>query len=207
MPKSLRVGPYYGPIAGLSAAPNRVFIERETIIDKALTYGSFASSMPRWLGRDNITNAAPWGSGIGLAAAVPCQEGDTFSQISFITGSTGATTPTAGYVAIYDTQATPALMEQSADFGTTAFAASTLFTQNLRNPVRIPITGTYYVSISFTAATPPSLTGINVLAGAVANGLSFQPRLCAVHGSALGGVAPLTLVASNTAKMALFMLT
>lgn len=153
-------------------------------------------SFPRWLcATDNAISA----TGVAHATAVTLNAGDVITNITFVTGGTAAVTPTAGFVALYSAAATPALLAQSADFGSTARAANTAFTVALATPQTITADGLYYVSISFTAGTVPTLRGIStgnaVMAGAL--GLSMKV-LAQSHGSAVGATAPATIATPTT---------
>jgi len=121
------------------------------------------------------------------------------THITFITGGTAAAVPTAGHIALYSSASTPALLAQSADFTTTARAANTAYKIALASAVTITADGIYWVSISFTADTIPTLRGLTVgnaaMAGNVGS-LGFK-TLAQSHGSAVGGVAPATLTSGT----------
>ena len=87
------------------------------------------------------------------SAAVVSDGGDVISNITFVTGGTAAATPTAGFAALYSSATTPALLAQTADFGSTARAANTAYTVALATAQTITTPGVYYVVISFTAGT------------------------------------------------------
>lgn len=154
---------------------------------------TYAESLPRWAcAADNAISA----TGVALAVGVPLQVGDVVTNISFTTGATAAGTPTAGYAALY----TPAgvLLAQTADFGSTARAANSEFTVALTAAQTITVAGVYYVSISFTAGTIPTLrgatTGALIVAGAGSITTPSTRRVLAQsHGSAVGAVAPATI--------------
>lgn len=158
---------------------------------------TFVESFPRY--ECDVANGNAIGAtGVAHATAVPLQAGDVISTITFVTGATAAATPTAGFVALYSSAATPALLAQSADFGSTARAANTAFTVALTSAVTITDAGLYYVSISFTAGTVPTLRGLStgnaVLAGAIIAGM---PVLAQTHGSSLGATAPATITSGT----------
>jgi hypothetical protein len=145
-------------------------------------------------GSDNAIGA----TGVAHATGIVLQAGDVISNITFVTGGTAAATPTAGYVALYSSAATPALLAQSADFGSTARAANTAYKIALASTVVITAAGLYYVSISFTAGTVPTLRG-GTMGNAIMNSpFTGMPKLAQTHGSAVGATAPAT-IASGTA--------
>lgn len=143
-----------------------------------------------------VTNMAVAASGNMLAVGIPLQAGDIITNLTFVTGTTAAVAPTAGFVALYDTtatSATPALLAQSADFGATARAASTSYTIPLTQQVTIKTAGLYYAAFSMTVTTTmPTLRGIVPL-GTVINGSYLgMPMIAATAAGAFGGVAPAT---------------
>lgn len=163
------------------------------------TNALFTETIPWYVsGTDNAISA----TGVAHATAVALQAGDIVTNITFTTGGTAAVTPTAGYVALYSNASTPALLAQSADFATTARAANTDYIIALATPQLITVPGIYYVSISFTAATIPTLRGATVgnLKMADTHGLTVPsaPKVKAQsHGSAVGAVAPATITSGT----------
>lgn len=155
---------------------------------------TFAETIPRYLaGTDNAIAA----TGVVLSTGVPLVPGDVVRSITFVTGATAAAAPTAGFAALY----TPAgvLMAQTADFGSTARAANTAFTVTLATPQIAVDPGLYYVAISFTAGTVPTLRGSTVGNAVVAGALGLSARILAqTHGSAVGAVAPGTIATPTT---------
>lgn len=157
---------------------------------------TFAETLPRYLcGTDNAIGA----TGVGHATAVPLQAGDIVTSITFITGGTAAGTPTAGFAALYSSASTPALLAQTADFGSTARAANTAFTVALATAQLITTPGIYYVVISFTAGTVPTLRGITVGNAAVSGAIGLSAKVLAqTHGTSLGATAPATIATPST---------
>jgi hypothetical protein len=160
---------------------------------------TFRASFPRIIATANNAIGA---TGVGHATAIALQAGDVVTSITFVTATTAAASPTAGYIALYDATVSPTaptLMAQSADFGSTARAANTAYTVSLATAQTIINAGLYYISISFTASTVPTLAGVAyhnaVLSGAVITGM---PTMAWTHGSSLGATAPAT-IASGTA--------
>lgn len=154
----------------------------------------FTATFPRTTTLGNTVIAA---TGVELAVAIPLQAGDVVTNITFVTATTAAGTPTAGYAALRSPAG--ALLAQTADFGSTARAANTAFTVALATAQLISTSGLYIVGISFTAGTVPTLSGVThnnaVVCGAL--GLSM-PVLAQSHGSAVGAVAPATIATPTT---------
>lgn len=160
------------------------------------TNTTFAETVRRHLAGANGAIAA---TGVVLSAAVALNPGDRVANITFVVATQAAVAPTAGFVALYSSAATPALLAQSADFTSTARAANTAYTVALTAPQFITDGGVYYLAISFTAGTVPTLRGCDlgnaVAAGAVIAGM---PILVQSHGVAVGGVAPATIATPTT---------
>jgi len=156
--------------------------------------GLFSESVPRY---EVVADNAIGATGVVHSTAVPLQVGEVVTNITFVTGATAAATPTAGFVALYSPAGV--LLGQSADFGSTARAANTAFTIPLAAPRMATVEGMYYVAISFTAGTVPTLRGVAV-GNAVVNGaLGLGARVLAqTHGSAVGAVAPATIATPTT---------
>lgn len=156
--------------------------------------GTFVESIPRILaGTDNAIAA----TGVVLSTAMPCQYGDVLANVTFITGGTAAGTPTAGFVAVYSPAG--ALLAQSADFGSTARAANTVYKIPLASAVVVDTPGMYYVAISFTATTVPTLRGLTVGNAVVAGAAGVSAKVLAqTHGSGVGATAPATIATPTT---------
>lgn len=171
-------------------------INRDYLFQGSPTNSTFVETCPRYLAATDNAIAA---TGVAHATAVPLQCGDVITNITFITGGTAAGTPTAGFVALYSSATTPALLAQSADFGSTARAANTAFTVPLVTAQTITADGLYYVSISFTATTVPTLRGITTGNAVVAGAIGLSAKVLAqTHGAAVGAVAPATIAAPTT---------
>jgi len=133
-----------------------------------------------------------------LSVAVPLQVGDLVSNITFKSGATAADTPTNYWFALYSSAATPALVGQTADQTSTAWAANTVKTLALTTPYRVPSTGVYYAAIMVKATDLPSLVGKSVgIAGAAASILSSKV-LAQTSGSSLTDTAPATIATPTT---------
>ncbi len=190
-------GPYSAPMTRFSAAPNATYIDSEYV-----WYGQpaqpIAESFPLW--STPTVNTAIAATGVGHASAIALQAGMVVTQITYVTAVTAAVSPTAQYIALYDPA--QSLCVSSGDLTSTARAANTVYTIPMLRPYTCPTTGVYYVSISFTAATVPTLTGFTYsngtafpLSGMLGNGI--PPMMSCSHGTALGGVAPASLLTAQ----------
>lgn len=132
------------------------------------------------------------------AVALYLKAGDVVTNLTFCSATTAAGTPTNYWYALYSNAATPALIAQTADQTSTAWAANTPLTLALSTPYTVPTTGVYYAALMVKATTPPTLLGaaLNVNAsGAVVTG---QKVLANTSGSALTATAPTTIATPTT---------
>jgi hypothetical protein len=139
--------------------------------------------------------------------AVPVQVGDVITNVAFRSGATAAGTPTNWWFAVYNGAATPALLAQTADQTSTAWAANTtksiaLTTAQTVTAANAP-NGVWYVACMVKATTVPSLLSVVFPTSATAAGpFSGSAKFAQTHGSTLTATAPATIAsASNSANM------
>jgi hypothetical protein len=158
--------------------------------------GTYFETTPR----DGVNiDQAVGATGVMLTAALPVTQGSVLTKVTMAVGATAASTPTHGFVALYGPGATvQPLLVQSADQLTTAMAANTFYTWSFTTPYTAPTTDVYYVGISFTGTTIPTLLGkaqglnaTNIIAFLAA--FTTAAPLAQTSGTALGGVAPATV--------------
>jgi hypothetical protein len=134
-----------------------------------------------------------------LSVALPLAAGDVVTNLTFLSGGTAAGTPTNWWFALYDTATTPALIAQTADQTSTAWAANTAKTVALTAPYTALTEGVYYAAVMVKAATPPTLAGVALenaaAAGAVVSGLKI---LAQTSGASLTTTAPATIATPTT---------
>lgn len=123
------------------------------------------------------------------------EAGEVVTSLSFRSGATAAGTPLNWWFALYSKAATPALLSQTADQTTTAWAANTTMTKALAAAQTITETGIYWAAIMVKATTVPTLLG-GCCAPAIATG---EKNLSQSSGAALAATAPAT-IATPTAK-------
>jgi hypothetical protein len=132
-----------------------------------------------------------------LSVGVALQPGEPVTSITFLSGATAAGTPTNWWFALYDPAG--ALIGQSADQLTAAWAADTAKTLSLATRYGGGPGGIYYAAVMVKATTVPTLMGRSVnraaAAGAIASG---QKVLAQTSGSALTGTAPATIATPTT---------
>jgi hypothetical protein len=134
-------------------------------------------------------------TGVMTAVRIKLFAGDVVTNISARSGATAAGTPTNYWFALYSNAGTPALLSQSADQTSTAWAANTTKTLALGAAQTIGTTGFYWVAIMVTATTPPTLLG----SVGVAPIVTGEANLSVTSGSTLTTTAPATL-ATPTVK-------
>lgn len=132
------------------------------------------------------------------SVAIFLEVGDKVTSLSFLSGATAAGTPTNWWFALYDTSATPALLGQTADQLTAAWAADTIKTVALSTPYYVTATGIYYASCMVKATTVPSLIA-KVAPRAAVNGALLSSKILAqTSGAALTTTAPATITSATT---------
>lgn len=141
------------------------------------------------------TGHAALADAVMTSVAVPLRAGDVITNISVTSGATAVNTPAHWWFALYSDAATPALLAQTADQTTAAWAANTTKTVALSAPVTITDDGIYWVGIMQDATAVGSLLG-TVCAPAVATG---EANLAVSSGAALADTAPAT-IATPTVK-------
>lgn len=152
--------------------------------------GTYRPSMDRMRAGADLAALA---TQVMLSAALYLQAGDVIASLTFKSGGTAAVTPTNWWFALYDTATTPALLAQTADQTTAAWAANTAKTLALAAPVTVSKTGIYYAAVMVKAATVPTLIGATVVAGAAGGVLAADKALVQTSGSALVATAPATV--------------
>lgn len=130
--------------------------------------------------------------------ALYLEAGDIVTNLTFCSATTAAGTPTNWWFALYSTAATPALLGQTADQATAAWAANTAKTLALAAPYTVPVTGIYRAAVHVKATTPPTLLGATVNANASAAVVTGQKVLASTSGSALTDTAPATIATPTT---------
>lgn len=149
--------------------------------------------------RDCTGNLSALTTQVMTSAAIYLEKGDVVTNLTFVSATTAAGTPTNWWYALYDTAATPALLRQTADQTSTAWAANTAKTLALSSSYKVTATGIYYAACMVKATTPPTLVGASlhnaVEAGAIITG---QKILAQTSGSSLTDTAPSTITSATT---------
>ncbi len=149
--------------------------------------------------REIDTDIDPLASGVMLSAAIAFQTGDVISNITFKSGATATGTPLNQVAALYSNAATPALLAQSTDVTTQAWAANTAITFALESEVLISEAGIYYVAFFAVASDHVSLLGRSVALASAADGILAAHKVLAEDsGSSLTDTAPATITSGTT---------
>lgn len=118
--------------------------------------------------------------------------GEAVENITFVSATTAANSPTNQWVALYDP--TGNLVAQTPDLESDSWAANTAKTFTFADPVTIADSGWHRVAIMVKATTPPTLAGVTlhneVLSAALVTG---ELPLSATSGSSLTDTAPGTI--------------
>ena len=147
--------------------------------------GVLAETMPRE-SCPEVNATIPTASGTLFMQAIYLKAGQLVSNIIVSSATTAAGTPTAGRVCLYS--GARALLAQSADQTTTAWAANTVKTLAMTTPYRVPTSGLYYIGFWMTATTVITMKGGTAKTnGALA---SSVPILHGTSSTALTTTAP-----------------
>lgn len=126
------------------------------------------------------------------------EAGETVTNLEFCSGAQAAVTPTNWWFALYSTATVPALLGQTADQLTAAWAANTPMLLPLATPYVATVTGIHRAAIMVKAGTVPTLIGATVQVAASSAVATGQKILASTSGSGLTTTAPAT-VATPTA--------
>ena len=183
------------------------FFPRWAAVDSASAGSQFLNGNPGGVFRESIdrrlagTNSSALTTQVMTSVAVPVREGDVISNVTFVSATTAAGTPTNWWFAIYDSSATPALIQQSADQLTAAWAANTAKTLALAASYTVPSDGYLWASIMVKATTPPTLMSYptwgaaqTYTSSALVNALS---PIAVTSGSSLTTTAPATIASPS----------
>lgn len=194
MAKSRARGKYAAAMHRYSGSPNVRYTDPMHIM-YGLPYGGYEMNFPVY-----ACHTAAITSGLtantATCVAIPLQEGMNVRRVAVMTAG-AAGTPTASFVALYDTQTTPALMTGTGNLTTTAWAANSIIIRDFQRPVTIPITGVYYVAINQAATTLSTLVGAQIVNAAHYGTVSGSPTL-SFSVAVTSGTAPATLATPTT---------
>ena len=177
--------------------PHPPAISTDNLLEGSPT-GFLQTNLPRFFAATDLV--ASLTTQVLSSVAIPLQAGDTVTSLTFLSGATPAGTPTNWWFALYSSAATPALLAQTADQLTAAWAADTTKTLALATVQVIPTTGIYYAAIMVKATTVPTLMGLSVGRAAIAGnvGTLGYKVISQTSGAALTTTAPATIATPTT---------
>lgn len=142
--------------------------------------GTLAETMPRETCPE-VNTVAPTASGTLFLQAIYLQAGQLVSNITISSATTAANLPTNYFFALYS--GARALLAQSANQTTTAWAANTVKTLAMTTPYRVPTSGLYYIGIMMTATTIITTKG-----GTAKTGGQLASTVPILHGASTTGL-------------------
>lgn len=143
-------------------------------------------------------NLAALTTQVMTSVAIYLEAGDVVTNLTFCSATTAAGTPTNWWFALYSPAATPALLAQSADQASAAWAANSPKTLALAAPYTVPTAGIYYAAVQVKATTVPTLLGAALNVNASSAVVAGQKILALTSGSGLTDTAPATITSATT---------
>lgn len=125
-------------------------------------------------------------------------KGDVIAQATQVSGPVAAATPTRHWIALYRAR-DGALLGQTADAATLAWAASTARKRAFTAPITITEDGLYYVATYIVAGTVPPLAGLPNASGSYAAVQALYP-----NSAKLGGLFALATTPTAPASLPAF---
>ena len=170
--------------------------------------GLFRQNMVR---TDATADLAALTTQVMTSVAIHLEAGEVVAKIAFCSGGTALSAGSNWWFALYDTSATPALLAQTADQTTGAWAADTVKDLALATAQTISKTGLYWAAVMVKATTVPTLMGSLMggnasrtgLAGAYVTGAA---ALAQTSGSSLAATAPSTIATPTAVATVPFVL-
>ncbi len=155
--------------------------------------GTIAESIPRWA----VNNQRTLGTGVLNAVAVFLCAGQVITNISFISGNSGAAVATISHWWFNLMNSGRTVVATTTNATSEAWAINTRKTKALTAPYTVPTTGTYYVGVMMAASTPVSLLAVaplNANAGTTVSTL-MQNTSSDLYGGTLstGNTTPITV--------------
>jgi hypothetical protein len=175
---------------------NRKWVRTEinTRTVNPLLLGNAYSNIDR---NTTLSNLSALTTQVMLSTALPLVKGAVVTNLTFVSATTGAGTPTNWWFALYDPDGN--LISQTADQTNTAWAGSTAKTLALPTPHMTTSTGVYRAAIMVKATTVPTLAGVSLLNTAVAGALAGVAKIASqTSGSALTTTAPAAIATPTT---------
>jgi hypothetical protein len=184
-----------GGLAVLDATGKSTAVSKSSFMLNGSPAGMFRENVRRSECGGNLSALT---TQVMLSTALYLEAGDVVTNLTFCSATTAAGTPTNWWFALYDTASTPALLRQTADQTSTAWAANTAKTVALTTAYTVPTSGIYYAAVMVKATTPPTLLGASLNANASGAVVAGQKVLAQTSGSSLTDTAPATITSATT---------
>jgi hypothetical protein len=141
---------------------------------------TLAETMPRETCPE-VNATIPTASGTLFMQAIYLKAGQLVSNITISSATTAANTPTNYFFALYS--GARALLAQSTNQTTTAWAANTVKTLAMSTPYRVPTSGLYYIGLMMTATAVITAKG-----GTAKTGGQLAAAVPILHGTSTTGL-------------------
>ena len=130
------------------------------ILDRQRNFTLPTAALAQTMDRDNrMANlSSSLTSGTLRLMQIELPAGLTVSSITAMSGTSGATAPTAQWFGLFDSAF--AKLRLTADDGSTAWATNVAKTLNLSSAFTTTYAGRHYVGVCVVAGTPPTLIGL-----------------------------------------------
>lgn len=146
----------------------------------------------------DVGDVAIGASGVMLSTPLFLGAGETVTSLTFRSGATALATGTNHWFALYSPDTVPALLAQTADQTSAAWAANTTKTLALATAQTVTRTGFYWAAVMVAASTVPTMVGARYFPGLVAG----ERNLGQTSGSGLTATAPATIASPTAVQFA-----
>jgi hypothetical protein len=184
-----------GGLATLNASGKITSVSNSQFALNGSPTGTFRANLSRSECGGNLSALT---TQVMTSVAIYLEAGEPVTNLTFCSATTAAGTPTNWWFALHDNASTPALLRQTADQTSTAWAANTAVTLALATPYTPTVSGIYYASVMVKASTPPTLLGAALNVNASAAAVAGQKILALTSGSSLTATAPATITSATT---------
>lgn len=151
-------------------------------VDWQIPTGYYRATLPgRLTGSAGLT---PLSSGRLTLVGIYLRAGETVTKIAFMSGTTAGATLTNQWFSLHDSSR--ALLGQTTNDTTTAWAANTLKSLNMSSSYAVTTSGFYYLGIMVAATTVPTLAGFS----GISQVLGLAPILSGSSTTGLTTTAP-----------------
>ena len=168
--------------------------------ESAQPTGCLVETVPRYV---VATLVGSIGTVLGTVkmTAVSLPAGMVITSITWVIGSTASASPTHGWLGICDSAGVQ--RAHTADSLTTVAAANSSITRALTTPYTIPTTGLYWIALSSTALTNPTVAGVSTPGGLSSTGTGILSGISGSAAQTTPGTDGVTTYTPPTAQSAI----